>query len=80
MFKAVVDGEIRYGIVPFENSYTGEVGEVLDLLIKYPVYVCKDYDLKISQNLLGIPGAKLEDIRQVYSKDQAIYQIGRAHV
>lgn len=54
MFKAVVDGEIRYGIVPFENSYTGEVGEVLDLLIKYPVYVCKDYDLKISQNLLGI--------------------------
>ena len=74
VFKAVVDGEIRYGIVPFENSYTGEVGEVLDLLIKYPVYVCKDYDLKISQNLLGIPGAKLEDIRQVYSKDQAIYQ------
>lgn len=32
VFKAVINNEIRYGIIPFENSYTGEVGEVLDLL------------------------------------------------
>ncbi|MEF9968741.1 MAG: prephenate dehydratase domain-containing protein, partial [Longicatena sp.] len=53
---------------------TGEVGEVLDLLSQYKVYINEIYDLKISQNLLGIKGAKLEDIKQVYSKDQAIYQ------
>lgn len=74
VFKAVEDGEIQYGVVPFENSYTGEVGEVLDLLMKYHVYVNGDYDLKISQNLLGIKGATLQDVKQVYSKDQAIYQ------
>ena len=42
--------------------------------MKYHVYVNGDYDLKISQNLLGIKGATLQDVKQVYSKDQAIYQ------
>ena len=51
------------------------MGEVIDLLMKYEqVYIQQIYDLKISQNLLGIKGAKLEDIQQVYSKDQAISQ------
>ena len=74
VFKAVINNEVRYGIVPLENSYTGEIGEVLDLLIQYPVYIDCDYKLKISQNLLGVKGAKLEDIKTVYSKDQAIFQ------
>ena len=74
VFQAVLNGEIKYGVVPIENSYTGEVGEVLDLLMKYPVYVHQDHRLPISQNLLGIKGAILQDIKQVYSKDQAIQQ------
>lgn len=32
VFQAVVSGEIAYGVIPFENSYTGEVGDMLDLL------------------------------------------------
>ena len=32
--------EIEKGVLPFENSTTGEVGEVLDLLYKYSVW-CK---------------------------------------
>lgn len=74
VFQAVLNGDIRYGVVPIENSYTGEVGEILDLLMKYPLYVHQDYRLPISQNLLGIKGATLKDIKQVYSKDQAIQQ------
>lgn len=73
--KAVSQSEITYGVIPFENSYTGEVGEVLDILMQYQnVYISGIYDLKITQNLLGIKGALLSDIQQVYSKDQAIYQ------
>lgn len=74
VFKAVEEGEVAYGVIPFENSYTGEIGEVLDLLMQYDVFVNKTYDLKINQNLLGVKGATLADIKQVYSKDQAIYQ------
>ena len=66
---------MAYGVIPFENSYTGEVGEVLDLLMRYDVYINDIYDLQISQNLLGVKGASLADIKQVYSKDQAIYQL-----
>lgn len=74
VFKAVKSNEIAYGVIPFENSYTGEVGEILDLLLEYDVYINQIYDLKIDQNLLGIKGSTLSNIKQVYSKDQAISQ------
>ena len=35
VFHAVTEREVAYGVIPFENSYTGEVGEVLDLLMRY---------------------------------------------
>ena len=74
VFCAVEKGEIRYGVIPFENSYTGEVGEVLDLLWQHDVHIQGVYDLAISQNLLALPGAKLEEITRVYSKTQALGQ------
>lgn len=72
--KGVLNHEIAKAVLPFENSYTGEVGEILDLLFKYDVVIQSIYDLKINQNLLGLKGATLCDIKQVYSKDQAINQ------
>ena len=39
VFDAVEAGEIAYGVIPFENSYTGEVGEVLDLLWAHECYI-----------------------------------------
>lgn len=74
VFLAVDKGEIPYGVIPFENSYTGEVGEVLDLLLKYDCHISGIYDLKIDQNLLGLKNAKLKDIKQVYSHQQALSQ------
>lgn len=72
--EAVENGNAAYGVLPFENSYTGEVGENMDMLLEHDIYIDKMYDLKISQNLLGIKGSRLADIKQVYSKDQAISQ------
>lgn len=72
--KGVLNHEISKAVLPFENSYTGEVGEILDLLFNYDVVIQSIYDLKINQNLLGLKGATLCDIKQVYSKDQAINQ------
>lgn len=74
VFKAVSDGDIEYGVIPFENSYTGEVGENFDLLLKYDCYINMVYDLKINQNLIANKGASLKDIKQVYSHHQAIGQ------
>ena len=74
VFQAVQSGELAFGVVPFENSYTGEVGEVLDLLYNHQCYIHAIYDLPIVQNLLVPPGATLNDIRQVYSHQQALSQ------
>ena len=74
VFAAVQSGAVDVGVVPFENSYTGEVGEVLDLLWRHNCYIIGRYDLEIRQNLLALPGARLEDLRQVYSHHQAISQ------
>ena len=74
VIKGVLNHEIEKGVLPFENSTTGEVGEVLDLLYKYDVKVTSFYDLKVDQNLMGIKGSKLSDIKKVYSKQQALDQ------
>ena len=74
VFAAVSGGDAACGVIPFENSYTGEVGEVLDLLLQTDVHITGVYDLRIRQNLLGLPGARLEEIKRVYSHPQAIGQ------
>jgi len=71
---AVEDRKVDYGVIPFENSYTGEVGEVSGLLRKFNIFINKTLDLKIDQNLLGIKGAVISDIKTVYSHPQAISQ------
>ena len=77
-FKDVMDkvcnGELDYGIIPVENSYTGEVGMVLDELFHSDVFIIDMYDLPIIQNLIGLKDAKVEDIKQVYSHEQALMQ------
>ena len=74
IFDAVQAGELSYGVIPFENSNTGDVGNILDLLKSHDVYIRGMYDLKIRQNLLGLPGASLADIRTVYSHPQGLMQ------
>ena len=74
VFEGLSNNEIAKGVLPFENSYTGEVGEVLDLLFYYDFKIEKIYDLKIDQNLLGVEGSSLSSIKQVYSHHQAISQ------
>ncbi len=74
VFKAVVERQARYGVVPLENSSAGLVGEVLDGLLKYPVFIDQAYDAKIHHCLLGTLDASLSDVKLVYSKDQALWQ------
>lgn len=77
VFRAVQSGEAACGVLPFENSYTGEVGETLDLLHQYDLHISAVYDEKISHCLLGVKGAGLSDIKQVYSHPQGLAQCAR---
>ncbi|MBQ2749890.1 MAG: chorismate mutase [Clostridia bacterium] len=73
-YEAVVKGECDCAVLPIENSYTGEVGQVVDMMFSGSLYVNGIYDLPITQHLLGCPGAIMTDITQVVSHPQALAQ------
>ena len=74
IFQALAAQEIRYGVLPVENSLTGIINDVYDLLSHYDFYIVREAVLPIQQNLLGVPGASLDQIQEVYSHPQGFAQ------
>jgi len=74
IFLELKYGKINYGVIPIENSSTGAISEVYDLLNKYEFYITGEKYLKISQNLMGIKGSTLDNIKEVYSHPQGLEQ------
>ena len=76
-FGALEDGSADYAVLPIENSTAGIVSEVYDLLTEYENYIVGEQIIDIKHCLLGVPGAKLEDITTVYSHPQSLMQSAR---
>ena len=74
IIEALAQGAVDYGVLPIENSSTGGITEVYDLLRQHDCAIAGERRLKIEQNLLGLPDATLGDIRQVYSHPQGLKQ------
>ena len=73
-YDSVVNGECDVAVLPIENSYAGEVGQTIDLIFSGELFINGIYELEIHQNLLGIQGAKVGDIKKVTSHPQALSQ------
>ena len=73
-YESVVLGENDVAVLPIENSYAGEVSQVMDLMFNGSLYINGVYGLKINQNLLGVDGANIKDIKTVISHLQALSQ------
>ena len=76
VFHAIDQGLCRYGILPIENSTAGSVNKVYDLMIRHNFSIVRTFRLKVDHNLLVNKGTKLEDIKEIYSHEQAISQCG----
>lgn len=74
VFRAVREGLCDFGVLPIENSTAGSVNAVYDLLAEYSFSIVRSLRLKIDHNLLARPGVQRENIREVYSHEQAIAQ------
>lgn len=74
LFDAVTSGRADHGVVPIENSLAGSVIDNYDLLLKAPVVIIGELVLHIRYQLLALPGARIEQIRRVYSHPQALAQ------
>ncbi len=74
IFNAIDKGLCQYGILPLENSTAGSVKKVYDLMIYHNFSIVRTFRLKIDHSLLANAGAKLTDIKEIYSHEQAINQ------
>jgi chorismate mutase/prephenate dehydratase len=72
VFEAVESGDIKYGVVPIENSTEGVVTHTLDRLMESPLKICGEVLLEISHCLLGIKKGIIPE--QIYSHPQATAQ------
>lgn len=74
VFGAVDSGLCRYGVLPIENSTAGSINLIYDLMMHYHFYIVRSTRLKVNHNLLVKPGTKMEDIKEIFSHEQAITQ------
>ena len=70
--KANNDSSVK-AIIPESNKTTGNIG-VEYLIFKYRLNIFAEHFFPINHNLLGLPGSKLSDIKDVYSHAQALSQ------
>lgn len=75
--EAIEEGAADYAVLPIENSTAGPVIEMYDLLDEFENYIVAETIVPIVHTLSGLPGAKLSDIRKVYSKAEALMQTTR---
>ena len=77
VMEAVSEGRADYGILPIENTSTGGITDIYDLLYEYDNFIVGQHILKVDQALLGLEGATIEGLRKVYSHPQGLLQCSR---
>ena len=73
-YRAVENGECDVAVLPVENSYNGEVGQVTDLMFSGPLLVNGIVDIDITHCLLASSNATMADVKKVISHPQALAQ------
>ncbi len=74
---AVKSGEARYAMIPIENSVAGRVADIHHLMPNAGLFIVGEYFLPIRFQLMAPKGAKLSDIKDVYSHVHALGQCRR---
>ena len=74
LFEALMRGEADYIVVPIENSSTGSINAVYDLLAQYGAYVVGEQMVRVEHCLAVLPGTRMEEISAVYSHEQGFFQ------
>ena len=75
VFSRVTSGEAEYGIVPLENSQAGSVNETYELLWHTSLLrMVGETVVRVDHALLGVPGARIEEVVRALSHWQALAQ------
>ena len=74
LYEALEDGRADAAVMAIENTISGGLLPNFDLLRRYPQRIKGEVYLPIRQNLMALPGQRLEDIREVHTHYMAINQ------
>ena len=76
-FLALREGRADYAVLPIENSSTGAIRQIYDLLTQYECYMVGETTVRVEHCLLAPKGASLDTITHVYSHEQGLFQCER---
>ena len=74
LFTDVENGTLDYALLPVENTTTGIIARVYDHFQYHDVHMTGEVVIPIRECLIANPGARLGDIREVYSHPEALAQ------
>ncbi|MGI6003343.1 MAG: bifunctional chorismate mutase/prephenate dehydratase [Lachnospiraceae bacterium] len=77
VMREVQNGQAQFGVLPEENSSTGIIADVFDLLDRYDNCIVSENVVSVEHALLGVKGSSIRDIRTVYSHPQGILQCSK---
>lgn len=73
-FLALKEGKADYAVLPIENSTSGAIRQVYDLMSEYDCYIVGETTVKVEHCLMAPRGASLDTITHVYSHEQGLFQ------
>ena len=76
VFEALTTGNADYGVLPIENSTTGAITQVYDLLAAGNVAIVGEVIVTVRHCLMGVAGATVEALAEVFSHPQGFFQCG----
>lgn len=76
-FLALREGRADYAVLPIENSTTGAIRQIYDLLTQYECYIVGETTVRVEHCLMAPKGATLDTITHVYSHEQGLFQCER---
>ena len=77
VFEALKQGKADYAVLPIENSTSGAIRQVYDLMTQYEFSIVGETTVKVEHCLMAPKGASLDTITHVYSHEQGLFQSDR---
>lgn len=74
-FSKVSSGDAKLAMIPVENTVAGRVSDIYHLLPEGGLYIIGEQYLAVHHQMLGVPGAKLSDIKAARSHPMALGQV-----
>jgi prephenate dehydratase len=77
VFEALESGSAKYAVIPIENTLHGSVHENYDHLLDCKISITGETSVRISHQLITMPGVRYREVRRVFSHPVALNQCRR---